>query len=308
VTAPSDPAPVITEGGSYGRLPPAPARDTSRFEGRTLTARSSVTWLAGIAFVLVAALWLATLSASQATSREVALPVQERGLAVLTSIDELLALHADEIAEAEANASGGIEVPGLLIPGAELTSAEAASGDLELMRQAILGRVAVRVYEQGMSALEPVDGPPIETTTFSTPGGTRRVMELLSESNHSRANTWLRPLAIATIALAGLVLFLGSGFTRFAALGFAMVGAGALVLLGALVLKFAIAFIGSDGSAVAEEYSRLIDAVAWTPARNGIVFAAAGAVLLVPAWLLNWFFDRSLVRPAPVVDTPRATR
>jgi len=63
-----------------------------------------------------------------------------------------------------------------------------------------------------------------------------------------------------------------------------------------------IAFIGSDGSAVADEFSRLIDTIAWTPAENAIAFGIAGAALLVPAWILGWIFDRSLVRPARVID------
>ena len=54
------------------------------------------------------------------------------------------------------------------------------------------------------------------------------------------------------LILAAVLLFVGSGFTRFAGLGLAMIGAGLLVLVGALVLKFAIAFIGSDGTAIAE--------------------------------------------------------
>jgi protein-S-isoprenylcysteine O-methyltransferase Ste14 len=171
----------------------------------------------------------------------------------------------------------------------------------------LLSRSAAAIYANGIEALQPPDGTPIETTTFSTAGGTRRVMELLSESNHDRVEGFLQPLAIVLLLLAAVVLFLGQGFSRFAGLGLAMVGAATMVFLGALVLKFAIAFIGSDGSAVAEEFSQLVDAVAWTPARNAIVFGAGGVALLVPASLLNWFFDRSFVPDAPVIDTPPRT-
>ncbi len=305
--SPDPPAPVVTDEGSYGRLPPAPASDFSRFEARADGARSRAVWFAGVGFAVVAALWLAALSASQATDPTVALPVQERGVAVLTALDDLLELHAEEIASAQPGESGGIAVPGFLVPGVELTEAEAASGDLELMRAALLSRTADAIYADGIVALEPPEGPPIETTTFSTAGGTRRVMELLSQSNHDRASRFLEPLAIAALALAAVVLFLGHGFARFSGLGLAMVGAAVAVFLGALALKFAVAFIGSDGSVVAEEFSRLVDAVAWTPARNAIVFGAAGLLLIIPASLLNWFFDRSFVRDAPVIDTPPTT-
>lgn len=296
------PAPVITDSGSYGRLPPAPAMDMSQFESSTVSARSGITWLAGLAFTLAAALWLATLSASQATDRTVALPAQEQGVAVLTSLDDLLRLHMAEITEATPTENGGVAVPGFLTPGIELTAAEAASGDRALMRAALLERAGLAIYEQGIEALQVPDGPPIETSTFSTPGGTRRVMDGLTQANHDRATNLLRPLAIAALILGGIVVLLGNGFSRFTALGLAMVGAAGLVFLGALLLQFAIAFVGSDGTAVADEYSRLIDAIAWTPARNAITFGVAGAAVLVPAWLLNWFFDRSLVRPAPVID------
>lgn len=301
------PAPVITDAGSYGRLPPAPPPDLSRFESPTVGARSRATWLAGVAFAVVAALWLGALSASQTTDPTVALPIQERGVATLTAIDDLLATHADAIATATPTSTGGVAVPGFLVPGVELTVAEAQSGDLELMRAALLARSATAIYEQGIEALQPPDGPVIETTTFSTPGGTRRVMELLSQSNHDRASGFVQPLAIAAILLAGVVLLLGNGFSRFTGLGLAMIGAAVLVFVGALLLKFAIAFVGSDGTALADEFSRLVDAAAWAPARNAIVFGVGGVALLLPAWLLSWFFDRSLVRPATVIDTPPAS-
>jgi hypothetical protein len=305
--SPDQSAPVITDAGSYGRLPPAPTADFSRFESRSSGARSSAVWLAGVGFAVIAALWLAALSASQATEPTVALPVQERGVAVLTSLDELLDLHAEEIATAQPGESGGIELPGFLVPGIELTTTEAASGDLELIRASLLSRTATAIYAEGIEVLQPPNGAPIETTTFSTAGGTRRVMELLSQSNHNRVDGLLQPLAILALLLAGVVLFLGQGFSRFSGLGLAMVGAAISVFLGALLLKFAIAFVGSDGSAVAEEFSQLVDAVAWTPARNAIVLGAGGVALLVPASLLNWFFDHSFVRDAPVIDTPPGT-
>jgi len=305
--APEPPAPVITDSGSYGRLPPAPAQDVSRFESRTVGARSGVTLLAGVGFAVIAALWLSALSASQATTPTVALPIQERGVAILTSIDDLLELHAEEIASAAPTESGGVAVPGFLVPGVELTVGEAQSGDLDLMRAGLLARSGVAIYAEGVVALQPPDGLPIETTTFSTPGGTRRVMNLLGQTNHDRAERFVQPLAVVAIILAAVVLLLGNGFSRFTALGLAMIGAAVVVFLGALVLKFGIAFIGSDGTAVADEFSRLVDTAAWTPARNAIVFGAAGVALLVPASLLNWFFDRSVVRSAPVIDSPPAS-
>jgi hypothetical protein len=291
----NDPAPVITDRGSYGRLPPPPEEELSRFQGRTLSARITVAWVAGVAFAIAATLWLLALSAAQATDRQVAIPALERGIAAYTGIDDLLARYHDDLA------TGDATLPGFLVPGVALTPAEAQSGDVQLMREALLARAAEAVYEEGFAALEPA-GAPVETQTFSTPGGARRVMDLLGASNHDRARALVWPLGILTVALAAAVLALGAGFGRFSGLGLAMIGAAVLVMIAALLTKFVIAFIGSDGSAVADEFSRLIDTIAWTPAENAIAFGIAGAALLVPAWILGWIFDRSLVRPARVID------
>lgn len=291
----NEPAPVITDRGSYGRLPPPPEEELSRFQGRTLSARITVAWVAGVAFAIAATLWLLALSAAQATDRQVAIPALERGIAAYTAIDDLLARYHDDLA------TGDATLPGFLVPGVALTPAEAQSGDVQLMREALLARAAEAVYEEGFAALEPA-GAPVETQTFSTPGGARRVMDLLGASNHDRARALVWPLGILTVALAAAVLALGAGFGRFSGLGLAMIGAAVLVMIAALLTKFVIAFIGSDGSAVADEFSRLIDTIAWTPAENAIAFGIAGAALLVPAWILGWIFDRSLVRPARVID------
>jgi hypothetical protein len=308
-TPPPEPdAPVITDSGSYGRLPPPPATNMRQFKERSFDTRSTLSWIALICFALTAVLWLLVLSASQATNPTVALRVQERGIAALTTIDELLAFHSDALAEA-----GGetVELPGFLVPGVNLTGREATSGDVGLMRAALLGRAAARVYEEGVSTLNASGSAAIETTMFSTPGGARRVMDLLSASNHERTTKYVRPLAILTIALGGLAMALGRGFGRFSGLGFAMVGAAGVVFLATLVLKFLVEFIGSDGSVVAEEFSQLMNAVAWTPAETASTFGTTGLAILVPAWLFGWFFDRSTVREAPpaqVIDTPDRVR
>lgn len=302
------PAPVITESGSYGRLPPPPATDYAQFSKRPFNPRSTLSWVAMLGFALVAALWLLALSASQVTNRAVALPVQERGIAAITGIDDLLALHADELASAQGDA---VALPGFLVPDVTLTHQEATSGDVAAMRAALLKRAATRVYEHGIGVLHASDDVAIETTVFSTPGGARRVMELLSAANHDRATGYATPLAILMVVLGGVAVALGRGFGRFTGLGFAMIGAAGLVFLVALGLKFLVAFIGSDGSVVAEEFSRLAGAVAWAPAKNAIAFGEAGLAILIPAWLLNWFFERSTVREAPpaqVIDTPEWPR
>jgi len=99
---PESDAPVITDAGSFGRLPPPPETDPRQFDRRSFNPRSTLTWMGMIGFALVAVLWLLALSISQATEPTVALPVHERGIAVITAIDELLDLptgNADAIDE-----------------------------------------------------------------------------------------------------------------------------------------------------------------------------------------------------------------
>ena len=301
---PDIPAPVITAGGTYGRLPPSPNPDFSRFEHRSSNLRSKATWFIGFLLIVFTTLWMATLSSSQATNPEIALPAQERGTDILFNVDELLEFRAEEIASAEPSATGGVKVPGFLVQGVELTIQEAQHGDREEMRSALLRRSARMLYEHGLEPLRPHDDPQVDTVVFSTPGGARNVIELMSSSNHKNAKRFLQPTSWLVIILSTALLFLGQGFSRFIGMAVAMMVSGALILLATLLLMFTIAFIGSDGTFVANEFSKILKEVAWVPGRNGIVLLAAGLVILVPALLINWFFNRPLVHTKPVTDQP----
>ena len=143
-------------------------------------------------FAVFATVWLIALSASQLTDARVALAVHERGLAAPTEIDALLALHVDDLVAA-ARGSAAVPVPGLPLLGGTPTAAGAATGDAGILRDALLARAAALVYEGGLEVMNDPDGLPIATSTFSTAGGVRRVMELLSATNHERAGLVLWP-------------------------------------------------------------------------------------------------------------------
>ncbi len=301
-------APVITSSGTYGRLPPPPRPVLPRAQRPWASARAAVVWLSLIGCALSAAVWLLVISATQATSPDVALPVLERGIGVITEIDELLSQHAGEFAEASGDE---VELPGFLVPNVALTTAEAQGGDAERMRAALLSRSAQLIYEGGVATLHQSDAAAIETPLFSTQGGAKQVMTLLSADNHQRLADTQRPVAMLMIGFGVVGVLFGNGVQRFSGLGLAMLGAAAIAFSATLVLKLALAVIGSDGSRVATEFAQLAGAVVWTPAENAKIFGVAGLAILLPAWLFGWLFSRSTVGDAPpasVIDQPRGMR
>ena len=48
------PAPVVTDSGTYGRLPPPPETDYRQFDKRSFNARGTLSWVAMIGFALTA--------------------------------------------------------------------------------------------------------------------------------------------------------------------------------------------------------------------------------------------------------------
>ncbi len=282
------PAPVVSEEGTFGTLPRSP-RPFERGGG----GRGASLWIVGTVFAVLATVWLIALSASQLTDARVALAVHERGLAALTEIDALLALHVDDIVVA-ASGSAEVTLPGFPVPGVTLTAAEAATGDAGIMRDALLARAAALVYEGGLEVMNDPDGLPIATSTFSTAGGVRRVMELLSATNHERAGLVLWPAGIAALVAAAGLLALGRGPGRLIALGVALTAAGVMVLLFAGLIKVVVVVAGSDGSTLAEAFAAMARTLTWLPARNALLLGAGGLAIVVPALVARVILDRSV--------------
>jgi hypothetical protein len=281
-----EPAPVVTDEGTFGHIPDPVALPDEDHEGwaRPLFARLAA-WL----LVLVAAAWLVVLGGWQVTGRTVAAPALERAVGALGEIDALLTMHHDAIvaagAQHAADPAARIAIPGFPVPAATLTALEARDGSTATLRALVLGRAADAIYAHGTEALVGPDGTPSHAAIFSTAGATRRLFAALTAANHDRLAALLWPLGLASAALAAAVLVLGRGFGRFVALGAALLGAAALTLAGTLVVRAGVAVVGTDGSALATEISDVTKTLLWTPVRDAAWLALAGVAVALPAMI-----------------------
>jgi hypothetical protein len=282
------PAPVVTDEGVYGTLPP-PRRTLRDYESPERSARETWSRSAGIFFALLAAAWLILYSTAQATGETVALPAIERTVDSLTGLEGLLVLQEDAI---RAITEEPVVVPGFEITGATLAQSEVASGSPAEWHALLLERASRSIYTSGTNVMAP-SGEQSDGGAFSTSGGAMLLMNTLSESNHSLAVAVLVPLAgAAGIALLAL-LALGSPFGRFQTTGFGLLmGATPAIIVGVLGIGL-IAFIGTDGSALAEETHDIASEVVRIPLRNGLTVLVAGLAIAIPARLVGVFFARS---------------
>jgi hypothetical protein len=290
--APREEAPVISDRGTFGT---PPAQLTTRDHMEASGDRNSLIWGLGVAATIAIALWAVALSLSQATSREVARPVAERGVAVLTGIDGLLDLHLDEVRASaqELDDTAPVTLPGYPAADASWLAVEVRTASRETLRSHLLSRTADLVYVDGISVLAE-GGDTFDGGTFSTSSGVRRLLNTLSQSNHDRASTFVWPLGLLALALSVALGIAGSGFARFSVLGTTLlIGALPAIALGAL-LRLIVALAGSDGTLLADEFSSMAATVAWMPTRIGVTLLLVGLALLIPALILHALFDRSI--------------
>jgi len=278
-------APVVTDEGVYGTLPDRRAvfREYQRQERPW---RDTLVRLAGMALAVFGGLWLVLFSASEATSEAVARPALESLVDTMTGLPGLLELHQNEITAA----TGDAEVPGYPLP--VTIPSDAVAGGPDEWRDVILEQSSALLYAEGPDALaggEDAEG----SGTFSTSGGTRLLMSNLTESRHDSIAFLLWPLGIAAAVALIAIVAVGSGFVRFGALGLATAAAGIpAVLMGGLAWGI-VAFVGSDGSALAEQGHAIASDLAWLPLRNGLTFVVVGLGVAVAARVAAVFF------PAP---------
>lgn len=275
-------APVITDEGAMGPLPPA--RDA---RGRATRARSGVR-RAAAQLALVAAAWVLVLASGHVTAREAAVPALARILAALTDVEGLLA--AQEGAVRAAAASGApVVVPGFPVPSATLTAADARTGTRAQWRDTILDAGAVILYARGMAAFAPEgagsDGGPLSTTQ-----NTALLIGGLSASTHLATTVAAVALGLGAFALAVRVLRLDPAHaraeraSRLVAIGLALIVAAtlaAVVALGTVTLLLTAGLFGT--SHLADEVWAITRALAWTPLREALYLAAAGAAITLPA-------------------------
>jgi hypothetical protein len=149
------------------------------------------------------------------------------------------------------------------------------------------------IREDGSISVLAIVGEPLDGGFFSTSGGVRRVMENLSASNHSRAQTVAWPLGFVALGLAALVLVFGGPFSRFTLTGFALFVAAVPVAVAGLLAMGLVAFAGSDGSALAEDFHGMSATLARAPLTNAMTLGGVGLLIAVPGWLAGAIFDRS---------------
>jgi hypothetical protein len=285
-------APVVTDEGVYGTLPDR--REVFReYQRQERPWRDTLVRLAGMALAVLGGLWLVLFSASEATSEAVARPALESLVDTMTGLTGLLELHQNEISAA----TGDAEVPGYPLP-VTIPSDEVGEGP-EQWREVILEQSSALLYAEGPDAL--ADGAEAEGGgTFSTSGGTRLLMSNLSESRHDSITSLVWPLGIAAVVALIAIVAVGSSFLRFGALGLATAAAGIpAVLVGALAWGV-VAFVGSDGSALAEQGHAIASDLAWLPLRNGLTFVVVGLGVAIAARVVAVFFPAPR---APIVRT-----
>ncbi len=293
------PAPVYTDEGILGTVP---ERVTLRDLERSRYGDSSP-WLATavLAFAAATALWLATFTAAQVTGAAVAIPTIERGVEAFTGLRELLVLHEQEIGVAAAAAPADdtpIPVPGFEVPGVALTSVEALTGTPESWHASLRRAAAESVHRNGIDALA-LTPEATHGGWFSTPGGARAVMHLLSDSNHGLAVLISWPLGLIALALGVLVVLSARSLGRIQALGVGLFLAAIPVAVLGLAGMGLVAFVGSDGSPLADTFAEMAGAVARAPLRNALTMLGAGLLVSLPALAARTVLDR--MQPDPVV-------
>ncbi|MEE8421326.1 MAG: hypothetical protein V3S31_00965 [Dehalococcoidia bacterium] len=289
------PAPVATDRGMIG-TPPTLIED---FDDPFAGPRRAAVWLMGALLTIAIALWLALLSAAQATGEQAALPALERGVTVLTELDALVEAQAEALAEQAADGStvrlAGFPLRDVDVPVDEVTSDGAF--DLSLARDAFLSRAAQRIYTRGTSAFEGGDEIAAGASIFSAAGGIKLVLNTLSSDNHGRVTVWLWPAGAACLVLGALLLAAGIGFGRFVAFGVTLILGSLPVLLAALALRFALAVAAPDGDRVVDEFVAIARQFTALPVRNALWTAGAGLAIAVPVAILDAVFEHSVKRP-----------
>lgn len=290
------PAPVVMD-DDYEQypLPRASLRDLERQRPRSDTPEFGAR-LAAVGLTLVAAAWLLAFTAQQVTSPGVALPVIQRGVDALTGLPALVVMHEEAIRTAAAQApepDSPVPVPGFEVQGIALTRAEVAAGGPAEWHRLLRERTALAIRQDGSISILAISGEPVDEGVFSTSGGVRRVMENLSESNHSTAGTVAWPLGLVALGFAALVLVFGGPFSRFTLAGFALFVAAVPVALAGLLAMGVVAFAGSDGSAIADDFHGMAATLARAPLTNALVLGGAGLLIAIPGWLAGAIFDRS---------------
>lgn len=252
-------------------------------------------WWVGALLVLTGAAWLGALSLSQLSSREVAIPAIQRGVAALTEVDELLVIHEQELCDL-AESESALQVSRFPVQGVEVSVSDIHCTDERLdrdgLRTLLLERSAEQVYEHGADAFVDDLGQAEGASILSTTGATRATLDNIGESMHGRSTQAAWILGAVSALLLAAVIALGRGVRRFAGVGIVLVLVAAPTLVGVSLASFVVGQMDT-GSGVTSQFAEISRSLLRLPLRNAVAFLAAGVALIVPVLAVDWLLRRS---------------
>lgn len=273
-----DGAPVITERGTWGQ---PPTRSPLTPPDRGAAARAWLTLL----LATVIAVWVACVALSQLTSRAVAIPAAERGIAAVTEVDALLRLHEARLCTAaQAGGSETIDLAGFPVRDVLLRAQEVhcPNGVLDraALRDLLLARGADRLYLRGTAAFtdpsRAADAAPVLSGTW--------LIRVLLDSLSAGLHEWLVVAAWASgglaLLLAGTVWLLGRRGARLQRVGWALTLGALPVLLAAAGAWLLLLLLGGTGGSLVAEFASIARSLAALPALDALLTMVAGLALV----------------------------
>lgn len=251
--------------------------------------RSAGKWVLGGLLVLAVALILFTLSFANITSEGSGTRALEHSYAILIEVDTYLDDHFETL-QLEAFRMPNAEiVPPDLPVRVTFSSEEIADADRETFRALLLTRSAGRLYNEGAGVMQE-DGSS-EVSFFSPQGAIDSGMEAVP-SAHGGVTMALIVLSIIAGVLAFGLLLLSGGYGRLVGLGLSVLLAAGPFVAFAVASRFAFR-VAADGvdDYLVHEYLVLAQELSWAPVRNGLIFAAGGAVAAGAGFALAQWSD-----------------
>ena len=283
-----EPAAVVNDEGTWGRAR-APYRPPQERSG------AGAVWWVGALLALTGALWVAALSLSQVSSRPVAIPAIEQGVAAITEVDALLVIHQHDLCDLAA-ADVPVDILGFPISGLDVGVSDihctGGALDAAALRSLLLTTSAEHIYVNGADAFLADDNASQTASALSASGGIRQLISTLGAGTHDQMTVAAQVLgALNAVLLLGVVL-LGRGVRRFA-------GAGLVILVAAFptlaVALLAWVFLGTmdSGSGITAQFAQIARSLAEVPLRNAVWLSVCGLALLLPALLLDHLIRRA---------------
>ena len=241
-------------------------------------------WLT-LLLAAVVAVWVACVALSQLTSRSVAIPAAERGIAAVTEIDALLRLHEAQLCTAAAAGSNepvdlaGFPVHDVLLRAQEVPCPNGTL-DRAVLRDLLLSRGAELLYLRGTAAFtdpsRPADAAPVLSSTW--------LIRVLLDSLSAGLHEWLVVAAWAMgglgALLAGIVWLLGRRGARLQRIGWAMTLGALPVLLAAGGAWVLLLLLGGGSSSLLAEFASIARSLAALPALEALLVMVAGLALV----------------------------